>query len=279
MADDERKSPKKSSLKAKREDADETSNFKESKVTFNVGQFHSKGMEEHQKHVASRRKFKLQIIFYLIYIILNTIFVYVIKPLTTFLQLIFLTTIIWVHADENKNTLGGSTKDSIIGGGLVAFGYVLIFLIPLYHFFTIGFAIVAIHDRLFSKIFATITIFIETITAIPLTFFYSNNLYSVFLFEERGFEQLLAPWLVFFPTVYCKSIFEIVRNFIDPLYFFGIGIIKYNELKINQFQAYLVILIQLMLCLCIFKIVGNGFITALRIKESLSKKWPERNRK
>ena len=42
--------------------------------------------------------------------------------------------------------------------------------------------------------------------------------------------------------------------------------IKYYEIKSNPYQAYLIIILQLLLVLCIFRLIGNFVIFIIRIK-------------
>ena len=220
--------------------------------------------------------YKFQILLYMIFLFLHSIKVYIIRPLGTILQIVLLTTIANVKANELSET-----ASNLISGGIKIIGWIIIFILPLYHFFATGLKIISIQDSFFSRIFSIIFLLVEITLNLPLTFLYENNLYSIFLFEERGVEQLLSPWLIFFPTDYIKSVFEIIRHFIDPIFFFGIGYYKYSEIKSNNYEAYLIILLQLMLVFCIFRIIGNFVIMILRIKYGTSvtqgnKKWKKK---
>lgn len=222
--------------------------------------------ERKQNYIGTR--YKLKILFYLVIIFLHTFLVYIIKPLCFVLGIIFLTAIVNIKVDEEKNELSHLLKN-----GVITVGWVILFILPIYNLFAVGLKIIAIHKTYFSKFLAFILLMIEIIVNLPCTFIYPNNLYSIFLFEEKGIEQLLSPWLIFFPTVYIKSICEIIRNFIDPLFFLIVGFLKLHEVRDNPYQTYLIIILQIMLAACIIRIIGNIIILIIRIKSSLKKGW------
>lgn len=228
--------------------------------------------KQQQDNKKNKRKLRFKIVFYMILLFIHTGLIYFVKPICTLLEIVFLTKIIKVSTDSNVPVNSAALK-TVINNGLLVVGWLLILLLPLVNFFMIGLKIIAVHDSFFGRMLAVILLLIETILNVPLTFLYPNNIYSIFLFQERGIEQLINPWLIFFPTVYTKSIFEIIRNFIEPGFFFAIGFIKYNDIKNNAYEEYLVILLQMMLVLCILKIVGNIVTLIMKIRENRKKKW------
>ena len=94
------------------------------------------------------------------------------------------------------------------------------FLLPLINFFSVGIQIISIQKGVCLKIYVFVLSLFEIYFQFPLTFLYGNNLHSVFLFEQRGLEQLLCPWLIVFPSDYLISVCEIIRQLIDTVFFF-----------------------------------------------------------
>jgi hypothetical protein len=117
-------------------------------------------------------------------------------------------------------------------------------------------------------------ILIECVFNFPLTFFYEHPMYSIYLFEEQGIEKLLSPKLLFFPTTYTMSVVELIRNFLEPIYFFAVGIIKYQQIKNNYTSGFFVILLEIMLAICICRLIANVLVLVgkLKLTEKLSKK-------
>jgi hypothetical protein len=210
------------------------------------------------------------IIFYLILVILHTVLQYVIKPVGVFLEIVFLTSLVKIKANDSDVNVSSS-----VSGSLDAIGWLILFLLPLYHFFTLGIKIVTIQRDFFGRLYIGIINLIEIIFNLPLTFMYTSNLYSVYLYDEKGVKQLLSPWLVFFPTEYNLSVFEILRNFIDAGFFTVSGNIKYNEIKDNQYQAFSIVVLQLMIAFCVMRFIGNFFLLIIKIKTGLKKNKPK----
>jgi hypothetical protein len=221
-------------------------------------------------HDLNSKTKKLSILFYLILVVLHTVLQYIIKPLGVFLEIVFLTSTVSIKSSETDLNLS-----STISGSIDAIGWLIIFLIPFYHFFTLGLKIITIQRDFFGRLYIGIINLVEIIFNLPLTFMYSSNLYSVYLYEEKGVKQLLSPWLVFFPTEYNLSVFELLRNFLDPGFFTALGLIKYNEIKVNQYQAFNIVILQLMIALCVMRFIGNFFLIIVKIKSGLNKKKPK----
>jgi hypothetical protein len=192
----------------------------------------------------------LKIILYLFLIFCNIILVYVIKPVSVFLELMFLSDIIKIAPKDDFTSY-------TLGESITAIGYLIIFILPIYNFVSRAIPIIVIQDNLISQIFAFFYTIIEITFNIPLTFMYDSYLYSIFLYGEKGIKQTLSPWLVFFPTQYTTSIFEIIRNFVEPFFFLGIGFVKLEELKQNKYQSYRYIILLILILFCIMRIIGN----------------------
>ena len=56
--------------------------------------------------------------------------------------------------------------------------------------------------------------------------------------QQRGLEQILCPWLIFFPSDYIISIYEIIRQLIESIFFFICGYFVYDDIKDNKYQAF-----------------------------------------
>lgn len=205
-------------------------------------------------------KKKLRMTGIILLLILNIFNTYVVRPLCVVIQIVFLVYISNLKPREDQEEL-----NELFSLGIKALGWMIMFLIPVYILVTIGFEVVSIHRGFFAKCYSLVLVLIELNLEFPLTFLYDSNLYSLFLFEQRGLEQLINPWLIFFPSDYILSIFQITRNYVDPLFFLIVGFIKYEELKTNLDQIYMTVLLQLMLSLCLLRIVGTLCLTVYRI--------------
>jgi hypothetical protein len=225
--------------------------------------------DNHEQEVKSNeprtnhKSYKLKFLFWMVALFMQTIMVYIIKPLGFMLEIIFLTVIVFVKKDETEKN-----ESDLLGETIKIIGWMIIMLFPLYHFIATGIKIVSLHTSVVGKIFVTILLWIEIITNFPLTFCYENNLYSIFLFEERGITQLLNSWIVFFPSNYIVSVFEIIRNFIEPSFFLAVSFLKYEEIKGNNYQAYLIIILQILIVDSIIKLLGNIVMLVIRIRRS-----------
>ena len=104
----------------------------------------------------------------------------------------------------------------------------------------------------------------------PLTFLYGNNLHSVFLFEQRGLEQLLCPWLIFFQSDYLISVCEIIRQLIDTVFFFICGYCIYNDIKDNKYQTFNISFLLCLLVLCAMRFVSVIIMIVIRAVKSNS---------
>jgi len=232
---------------------------KQNQFSLNSGQNQKSSDYQNKK---SHKNLSL-IIFYMILLILNTIFNYLIKPISTIFDIVYLTNIVGLSENGLKSSIG-----TII----IMIGWLILIILPLFHLFTTGIGIIGVHESFFGKLWAVMILLIEIILNIPLTFLYESNMYSIYLFEEKKYKQLLNPWLVFFPTEYTESKYEIVRNFIHPGFFFLFGIIKYQKIKTNTINRYLKIILVLQILLCISRFLGNLVITIKKIKDNVFSK-------
>jgi hypothetical protein len=141
-----------------------------------------------------------------------------------------------------------------------------------------GMKIILLNESFLAKIFTTICLSIETFLNLPMTFLYSNTTHSIFLFEERGIEQMLSPVMIFFPTTYSMSNIELIRHLIEPAFYFGIGMIKNSQISNNNKNGYLVILLQIMLCLCFVKFMVSLLLIIYKIWTVCIKKDKKRQK-
>lgn len=198
--------------------------------------------------------FPCKFYFLLVIIFVFIIIIHIFKPVCTILELIFLTRLGKTPRSENEEGLEDISKTKKI------FGYLIIFLLPLVNFFITGISIISIQKGIVLKIYVLILVLIEIIFQLPLTFLYTNNLHSLFLFDQRGIEQILNPWVIFFPSDYLLSFFENIRQIVDSVYFFVFGLILYQDIKGNKYRAFNMRFLMCMIVLCCIR-----FITALAL--------------
>ena len=177
---------------------------------------------------------KLPVIFYIyvFLIFLNVILIYIIKPLSTIFYFIFFKNFNNTYQNE---LLENKKKVKKI---FIVFGYLIIFLLPTFHFFTRGIYILVHHKGYLYKVYIFIILCIEIYFNLPLTFLYEENYYSIFYFKQQGIEILINPTLIFFPTDYILSYFEIIRNIVESVYFFILTIVLFFKIKDNIYQQF-----------------------------------------
>ena len=189
-------------------------------------------------------------------IILFIIYQYALTPLIFLVNLIFLSNS--VIDDKTGKSISNENIYKIIG-------WFLIFLFPLWSVISIGIEITVNQIFLFEKLWTFLVMILESIVDIPLTFLLGHNLFSMFLYSETNYCQLLNPWLVFFPTKYHKSGFQLFKNFILSFYFTIIGGILYSEIKGNKYEVFITSIILTMIILNILKLIGVIVLIILRI--------------
>jgi hypothetical protein len=236
----------------------------------------STGLKDKEDRILTReykwpRGNRIKFIGFTILMFFHIILTHIIKPVCTIFQMVFLTVIVQVKTDEDDDS--GSIV-IYMSPGILAVGWAIMFIFPLIGFFQSGVRIVALKETFLSKAFMTIYILIECILNFPLTFFYEHPSHSIYLFNENGMEKLLSPTLIFFPTIYTMSIIEIIRNFLEPIYFFVIGLIKWQQIKVNYHSGFFVILLEIMLSICVCRFLANLLVVIGRLKlmERLTKK-------
>ena len=222
-------------------------------------------ISEQEDHKSKR---VLPFILLFILFIFFGIIVHIIKPVSTFLSIFLLTR--FVKTKENELDLNPSKA---ISKGVKTIGYLIIFLLPLVHILTKGHMIVLIQKNFIGKLYVSVLLLIELFFQFPLTFLYENNLHSIFLWEQKGIEQLISPWIIFFPTDFLIDWFEIIRQLVDSLYFLSSTGALYNKIKDNKYQSFTLKFMEVSL---IFYIIRILFAIAMIIYRILKKKSSER---
>lgn len=173
--------------------------------------------------------------FYVLWIllVLHIIVTYFIKPISTILKIVLITK----YNDLKNSELDLYIKDRL-NKTLRVFAWLIIFLIPMIHFFTRGISILKIQNGCLRKVYYVIFLLEEIEFQIPLTFLYSENFHSIFLYGEDGVGKLLNPWLIFFPSEYIISFIECFRQFIDSIYFFILFKVHYERKDENKYQKH-----------------------------------------
>ena len=222
-------------------------------------------ISEQEDHKSKR---VLPFILLFILFIFFGIIVHIIKPVSTFLSIFLLTR--FLKTKENELDLNPSKA---ISKGVKTIGYLIIFLLPLVHILTKGHMIVLIQKNFIGKLYVSVLLLIELFFQFPLTFLYENNLHSIFLWEQKGIEQLISPWIIFFPTDFLIDWFEIIRQLVDSLYFLSSTGALYNKIKDNKYQSFTLKFMEVSL---VFYIIRILFAIAMIIYRILKKKSSER---
>jgi len=209
---------------------------------------------------SSIRRFPFIFYFYIFLIFLNIILIYIIKPFSTIFYFIFFERFNNTLKDEREKDSKKKIKKVFI-----VFGYLIIFLLPTFHFFTRGIYILVHHKGCLYKIYIFIILCIEIYFNLPLTFLYEENYYSIFYFRQQGIEILLNPTLIFFPTDYILSYFEIIRNIIESVYFFILTVVLYDRIKDNIYQQFTLNFMIVTMILYIYKFLGAIAMLVIKI--------------
>ena len=215
-------------------------------------------------------KLPLFYIFLFLLFILFGIIVHIIKPASTFFSIFLLTRFVKTKKNEiiDFNAKG-------LNKGVKTVGWLIIFLLPLVHIITKGHMIILIQKNCFLKFYVTILLLIELYFQFPLTFLYENNLHSIFLWGQKGIEQLLSPWIIFFPTDFLIDWFEIIRQLFDSIFFFSATLKLYIDIKNNKYQAftlYFMILSMVFYWIRIIFAIGMLFVKIIVGNSSLREK-------
>lgn len=156
-------------------------------------------------------------IFFTLFLILNfTIYINLFRPIMLIMNLIFSATLTL----DQINTKNKNNTNSY----LMLIGILLIIILPLLPLFRYSSKVLKLENKLGNKIFYFIILLIECMFDLPLTFLYSSNRHSLFLLEQEGFEQIINPWLIFFPTDYITSFICIFKNALISGYFIFISV-------------------------------------------------------
>lgn len=164
-------------------------------------------------------------------LILHIIVTYLIKPITTILQIVLITK----YNDLKNSEFDYSIQDRL-GKIYRIIAWLIIFLIPLVHFFMRGIPIIKIQKSCIRPIYYILFLLIEIEFQVPLTFLYSENFHSIFLYGEEGVGRILNSWLIFFPTDYIISVVEFFRQVIDSIYFFILFYKHFDNKEYNYYQ-------------------------------------------
>jgi hypothetical protein len=215
-----------------------------------------------------------KMIVYLIFLFFHIILIHFLNPMSKIFQIMFLTTIAFVAPDEDTKSSEESISNAkvYIEAGIITVGWIILLIFPIISLFTRGMKIIVLQESLISKLFTAFYLIIECFFTLPTTFFLSNSAYSIYLFEERGIEQFISPYLIFFPTDYTTSAVELIRHTIEPIFFIIFGFVKNEQIKGNYIKEFLVILLQIMVILCIITFIGNIFIIIYKINKKIKSK-------
>lgn len=192
----------------------------------------SEEMKKVKSELSQHRPVRIKIYLMLLYLISIVAYIYIITPIALLLELILLFSTPVIE-------FGSSTVPTPdIFGILNPIGIIVIFAVPLVPFFMHGIKIIALQDSLLGYFWTTIVTLLESVIGIPLTFLYKQNLYSIYLYKEKGFEQTLNPWIIFYPTTFIRSYVELVRLALVSLYFIFYAGFVYGEIGSNTFNTF-----------------------------------------
>jgi hypothetical protein len=68
------------------------------------------------------------------------------------------------------------------------------------------------------------------------------------------------------------SLFEIFRNFLEPLYFFVISLIKFQEIRDNIYQEFYLIILKIFMAVCVIRMMGNFAMIFIRLRQCCTKR-------
>lgn len=186
----------------------------------------------HELNNKKKASVRLQIYFYIMLLVLFTIYTYLITPLNLALEIVLLTYQLLDNKTDENNIYALSL--------LKILGWIFLFISPIIPFCLHGLSVIMAQNGFFNFIWTFIVIIIECFLNIPLTFLFKENLFSIYLFQERGFAQSLNSWLVFYPTEFIKSWIEIIRNFIVSIYYIIYASYIYSYNKDNLYLTFIV---------------------------------------
>jgi hypothetical protein len=187
--------------------------------------------------------------------IITMISQYIIIPLLTIMKLVFLNKAVYVDKDKPEFTYKPS-----ISIAFIIIGYLIIFLVPFINLFSQVVHIFLIDQNFLLRVWNIIINLTELIFQIPLTFMLPYKKLSIYLFQQKGDEVYLLNGCVFYPTDYAISIFNIVRIFIDGIYYFVIGLLVLFNIKDNYYFEFYYGFVILFLVMNGYQIIYGFFL-------------------
>lgn len=220
--------------------------------------------ELRRKHKGAR----ITIYGYMILLILYSMYQYILIPLSFIMQLIFLSNTIKV---ENQTTNDLTDVENIAVIKII--GWLLLFVLPLITFIIHGISIIIIQETFIMYVWISIVTLLESILYVPLSFLYENNLYSIFLYQERGYNQTLNPWLVFYPTEFVKDWVELIKQITVYFYFLITSGYIYSKIQYNISSTFIISISITVIILNILKLIAIGCIIAYKF---MTKKYHDK---
>lgn len=215
-------------------------------------------IEDDDKILNMKKEKKSKFYTYFFYIVCFIIYQYIITPLILLLNLIFLCSTVLDEKSEE------TYKELAIANTLQIIGWILFIVLPLYNFVYFGSKIWLIQTSFLSKLYTIIILILESIVDFPLTFMLENNAYSMFLFFEVKTKKLLSPWLVFYPTIYNFSFFQMIKVLINSAFFTVMGGIIYGKIKDNEVNIFIIKVVSFMIIINILKFIGGSIIMSIK---------------
>lgn len=166
-------------------------------------------------------------IFSTLFLILNfTIYINLFRPIMLIMNLIFSASL---TVDLTRDESTSNTNKN-----LMLIGVLIINILPLLPFIRYICNVLSLTNKLGNKIYYFLILLFECYFDLPLTFLYNSNRHSLFLLEQDGVEQILNPWLIFFPTNYLTSFISLFKNTVISGYFIFMSVfIKIFNINTN----------------------------------------------
>ena len=211
------------------------------------------------------RNGKYKVIAILPMLIMTVIMTYLIKPLLFVIKLYFLSSML--YANTINPTFNPEPSDSI---WVILVGYLIVFVLPLFHLFTEIRFIFTVEQHIVLKIYTGIIIIIELIVELPLTFLLPNKYLSVFLFTTKNLGVYTASNIIFFPTDFMLHIFEISRQTVDSVFFIVFCSRKIYNMKNNRYFIFQKQMLILFLTFCSLQFLHNIFVLVFKLLYGIS---------
>lgn len=204
----------------------------------------------------SKTTIRIKVCLWLFFITLFILYIYLIRPLSIILNLIV------CGLNINRNI---PNSDIMMNIGILA-----IFILPFFSFLKSITKMLYLTSKFTDKILYVIFGLIETIVEIPLTIFYKSYRHSIYLIDQEGPEQLINPWLIFFPTDYLSSFLNIFKNILVSGYFSYLGFKYYSINYDDNTMQFINMFTMMMIVFNVINIVGILFVIIFRIKNRKS---------